>query len=133
MTTGELIRKCRKAAGMTQKELGARSGIAEPTIRKYESNRLNPKIETIQKIANALGVEVDYLTGRTHDPHTRMATQEDIDRYFGDASYATKDGVGILSRPDGALMHYYNLLNDEGQAVAVDRVKELSEIARYKK
>ena len=61
MTTGELIRKYRKEAGLTQKELGARSGIAEPTIRKYESNRLKPKIETIRKIANALGVSSSQL------------------------------------------------------------------------
>lgn len=62
MTTGELIRKCRKEAGLTQKELGERAGIAEPTIRKYESNRLNPKIETLQKIADALKVNVSELT-----------------------------------------------------------------------
>lgn len=61
MTTGELIRKYRKEAGLTQKELGSRSGIAEPTIRKYESNRLKPKIETIRKIANALGVSAIQL------------------------------------------------------------------------
>ena len=62
MTTGELIRKCRKEAGLTQKELGERAGIAEPTIRKYESNRLNPKIETLQKIADALGVTTSELS-----------------------------------------------------------------------
>lgn len=135
MTTGELIRKCRKDAGLTQRELGARSGIAEPTIRKYESNRLNPKIETIQKIASALGVTADYLVGRTNDPHTKLATQEDIDRFFGGASYTTKDGVAVTTTPNAVstLTHYFNLLNDKGQAVAVDRVKELSEIPRYKK
>lgn len=65
MTTGELIRKFRKEAGLTQKELGARSGIAEPTIRKYESNRLNPKIETIQKIASALKVSPAQLSPKS--------------------------------------------------------------------
>lgn len=55
VTTGQLIRNARKHANLTQKELGERAGIAEPTIRKYESDRLNPKPATLKKIANALG------------------------------------------------------------------------------
>lgn len=60
-TIGERIREARKARGMTQRELGERSGIAEPTIRKYESGRLNPKIETLQKLAEALDTPVCAL------------------------------------------------------------------------
>lgn len=58
MTIGERIRAARKKAGFTQKQLGELAKIAEPTIRKYELGKLNPKIETIQKIANALDVPV---------------------------------------------------------------------------
>lgn len=75
MTTGELIRKCRKEAGLTQKELGERAGIAEPTIRKYESNRLNPKIETLQKIADALNVNVSELSDNVQHAHI-LSTKE---------------------------------------------------------
>lgn len=75
MTTGELIRKCRKEAGLTQKELGERAGIAEPTIRKYESNRLNPKIETLQKIADALNVNVSELSDNVQHTHI-LSTKE---------------------------------------------------------
>ena len=38
---GEKIRKVRKAAHLTQKELAKLSGIAEITIRKYERDSLN--------------------------------------------------------------------------------------------
>ena len=48
-TIGEQIRELRKERGLTQKELGERSGIAEPTIRRYELGKLNPKFETVQK------------------------------------------------------------------------------------
>lgn len=61
MTTGEKIRAARKRQGMTQKQLGERSGIAEPTIRKYELGKLNPKRETLAKISRALGVTVLYF------------------------------------------------------------------------
>jgi transcriptional regulator with XRE-family HTH domain len=54
MTLGERIRAVRKERGWTQKQLSERCGIAEPTIRSYESGRLNPKVETLQKITDAL-------------------------------------------------------------------------------
>ena len=55
-TIGAKIRELRKARGLTQKELGEKAGIAEPTIRRYELGKLNPKFETVQKIAKALSV-----------------------------------------------------------------------------
>lgn len=129
----ERVRKARRAANMSQLELAEKTGISVNSIRLCEGGKVQPRIDTITKISAALDVTVDYLYGRTNDPHTRLATQEDIERYFGGASSTTEDGVAITSRPDAALTHYFNLLNDEGQAVAVDRVKELSEIPRYKK
>ncbi len=54
--TGEMIRKYRIEKGLTQKKLGDLCGIADSNIRKYESGRQNPKFETLQKIAIALGV-----------------------------------------------------------------------------
>lgn len=68
-TTGENIRYLRLKKGMTQKELGEKSGIAAPNIRKYETNRQNPKLETLEKIALALGVSYVSLLGSTEN-HT---------------------------------------------------------------
>lgn len=63
MTAGERIRQNRLNKKMTQKELGEKAGIAEPTIRRYELGKLNPKFETLQKIATALSIPVtDLLT-----------------------------------------------------------------------
>lgn len=63
MTLSERIRKIRIMRGLTQREVGERAHIAEPTIRKYESGRLNPKYETMEKIAAALDVPVLALMG----------------------------------------------------------------------
>ena len=63
MTVGERIRQNRLNKKMTQKELGEKAGIAEPTIRRYELGKLNPKFETLQKIADALDVGIDKLKG----------------------------------------------------------------------
>lgn len=61
MSIGTRIRETRKARGLTQKALGDQAGIAEPTIRKYESDRLHPKYETLEKLAAPLQVTADYL------------------------------------------------------------------------
>lgn len=65
MGTGDLIRTTRKARNLTQKQLGELSGIAEPTIRRYELGKLNPKYETLQRIAKALGISVLQLIPAT--------------------------------------------------------------------
>ena len=61
MTIAERIRKARKEAGLTQKQLGDRMGVSDASITQYESGKRNPKVETLQRIAKALGVGVDVL------------------------------------------------------------------------
>lgn len=61
MTVGENIKRIRKERGFTQKKLGELCGINEANIRKYENDRQNPKIETINKIASALHVPINQI------------------------------------------------------------------------
>lgn len=63
MSIGENIKRIRKERKLTQKSLGEKCGILETTIRKYELNLLNPKKETVEKIANALEVSPNKLYG----------------------------------------------------------------------
>ena len=63
VTTGQRIKAARKRAGLTQKELGAKLGVAYQTLAQWENYLRNPKIETIQRIADALGVSLQYILG----------------------------------------------------------------------
>lgn len=63
MTIGERIRSYRKAAGLTQKQLGDLSGTSETTIKQYEAGKRQPRIEQLQKIAPFLKVSVADLLG----------------------------------------------------------------------
>ena len=56
MTTGENIKKYRKKAHLTQKELAAKCGLAAITIQQYERGAREPHLETVIKISKALGV-----------------------------------------------------------------------------
>ena len=63
MTVGENIKRIRKQKRLTQKQLGelCNPSISAATIRKYELNILNPKLETLQKISTALDVSITDL------------------------------------------------------------------------
>ncbi len=63
MAVNENIKRLRKERGLTQKKLSELCGIAEPTIRRYEAGTLNPKIETVEKLASALGTTAVDLMG----------------------------------------------------------------------
>ena len=109
MATGELIRKYRKAAGLTQKELGERSGIAEPTIRKYESNRLRPKIETLQKIASALDVNwLDLFYAETEEQMQEARTVQ-LYNYVGLSTKEAKE----LSRDESKKEKLFQVIQDD--------------------
>lgn len=46
----------RKKAGLTQKELSSRTGIAQGDISKLENGNGNPSIKTLQKLAEAMNM-----------------------------------------------------------------------------
>jgi len=64
-TIGKNIKKYRLKKGISQDKLSKLAGVALYTVTKIESGAtLDPRIETVQKIANALSVGVDDLLKR---------------------------------------------------------------------
>ena len=48
----------RKNAGLTQKDLAAKTGIAQADISKLESGRGNPSLRTLQRLADGMGMKL---------------------------------------------------------------------------
>ena len=61
MRSGELIRKYRKAKGLTQAELADACGLTDSAIRNYELCNRTPGVEQIESIASALGISPESL------------------------------------------------------------------------
>ena len=59
---GEKIRKLRKAAGLSQRQLAENLGISIKSIQRYEKNE-NPDSVGLEKLADYFGVSSDYLLG----------------------------------------------------------------------
>lgn len=61
MTVGQVIRQMREARGWSQAKLGVLSGNGPSGISQIETGRRNPSAATLERISEALGVEVGDL------------------------------------------------------------------------
>jgi transcriptional regulator with XRE-family HTH domain len=65
MTFGERILSLRKKNKWSQDELAKKIGTSAPIVGRYERNEIKPSIEVAKKLADELGVTIDYLIGGT--------------------------------------------------------------------
>lgn len=68
MDIGERIKRVRKEKNMTQKQLADKLHISYVNVSQLENGHRSPSVETINKLAGALGVSAAYLAGMTDDP-----------------------------------------------------------------
>ena len=61
----ERIRQVRTMRGITQEQLAEMADISRVMIGRYETTDQLPALDTLIRIADALGVSTDYLLGRT--------------------------------------------------------------------
>lgn len=115
---GDLIKREREAAGLTQEQLGEKIGVTGVTIMRYEKNQREPRLEQLRKIAVALDVTVsDFVDGDYWE------TLPDSEKQAAFSDNPQKE----------LLLTAFGQLNSEGQNKAVERVEELTEIPKYKK
>jgi DNA-binding XRE family transcriptional regulator len=51
--------RLRKMQGLSQSEVARRAGLKQPAIARLESGAVRPTLDTIQRVARALGREVE--------------------------------------------------------------------------
>lgn len=123
MTVGENIKRIRKKKGLTQRRLGELCGINEANIRKYESGKQNPKIETLARIASALNVDTYDLIEIPFKPFTNS----DDFQPHPDKNKILND-VYLMD-----LLDAFNELNLNGKQCAVSQVQLVASIPEYQK
>ena len=70
MTIGDVIKEFRKLNELSLEEFGKLAGLSKSYVSMLENNKdprgnpVNPSLETIDKIASAIGVDVDALVGQ---------------------------------------------------------------------
>lgn len=63
MTRGESMKRARRRAGLTLRQLEERSGIRAGTISRLEQDKQEGMLSTVSTLAAALGLSVDEYTG----------------------------------------------------------------------
>lgn len=66
---GNRLYLLRKAAGLSQLELGNLFGISHHTVSSYEKDKSDPSDNLKVKLAEYFGVSVDYLVGMSDEPY----------------------------------------------------------------
>jgi transcriptional regulator with XRE-family HTH domain len=82
----------RNIIGLTQEEVANKIGVARSTYGNYESGKREPDFKTTQKIADLFEVTVDYLLGRSDDPHTYLKSAE-LDEHRGKSAKITVESI----------------------------------------
>lgn len=66
---GNRLRYLRTSKGLMQEELAEVIKTTNATISKYENGRIEPNLETLQRLADFFDVSIDYLLCKTNVRH----------------------------------------------------------------
>ncbi len=55
------VQRLRRDRGLSQEELGARARVHQTYLSQVESAKRNPSIDVIERLADALGVDISAL------------------------------------------------------------------------
>ena len=90
---GARIREIRLGMRQTQTALARAAELAPPSISRFESGVNQPTASTLGRIARALDVSTDYLTGLTDDP-TGATERSDAVRHVNVLEVEAAAGTG---------------------------------------
>ena len=105
MTIGESLRRRRLDAGISQRELAARSGVPQPNIAAYERGRRTPATRTLELLDDTLNVPTLGRLRAARDAiiHAAGARKLSDVRVFGSVARGEArhgSDVDLLVRPD---------------------------------
>lgn len=63
------LKQLREDAGLSQSKIGQLVGVPQSSIYRYEQGQSTPSSKTFRWYADYFDVSLDYLIGRTDDPH----------------------------------------------------------------
>lgn len=97
---GERIRELRKRANLTQAELAERINAHPVTIAKYETGKHQPSVEALERLADALGVSTEVITGRADKPEEQDEAWAIRERLRRDPNYRILFKAAETAKPE---------------------------------
>lgn len=136
MTTGQRIKAIRKQVGLTQAELAQKLNVPFQSISQWERDIRKPKKETLANIAKELGVDPIELSDDLFDSVFLDALRKasGFDETFREAFLNGSVSLAVLhGENDAMLMYFYDMLNESGEAAAVQLLCDLTTKKEYLK
>lgn len=80
------VRALRERAALTQQALARAAGTSQPTIAAYEAGRKSPTVQTLQRLAGAVGLRatIAYTAPLTREERRSLALHHAIARRLTD-------------------------------------------------
>lgn len=108
--------------GITVSALGVELGLGKNSITRWDENK--PSVDRVQKVADYFGVSVDYLLGRTDDPHP-VTSNDDVKKAI-DEYVKNKGKQSTVIRYNGKEQTYETLdITDEEWEIAQATIEAL--------
>lgn len=104
------IKNARLTVGITQAELARRLGVTPQAISQYERGEKKPKIETIKKIEDALGVswfQLSHLDDLVATSEERVLDKEEVYQSIA-VDYTTAELFVMASEPEASRVAFLN-------------------------
>jgi len=99
---GKKIAEIRKSQKLSQSALGKLVGTSGDVIGRYERGVITPSIEAVIKIAQELGVSIDYLVGKT----STLLDEKTLERFEKIGSMPSEEKNTILRVVDALIRDY---------------------------
>lgn len=97
---GKRLRILRDRRGDSQDRIAKSIGISRASYSHYETNRVEPDLEIIRLLSDYHDVSIDYLLGKTDQPHVpddqkKAALIEEMARKYPDAEIMFDNLAGM--------------------------------------
>lgn len=133
---GTRIRELRKQKKMTQQALATAANIAVNSVRLYESGKVSPTVDALEKIAAALGctiTDLDYSIIEAEISEARAKDKAFLLNFIKKSDEFNLVSLNEIN--DTLIMDWieieYKSLNRSGKIEALKRVQELTLIEKY--
>ncbi len=91
MNLGNVLAKLRKEKGLNQRDFAESLGVSNGTVAMWETNKRQPDLEMLVKIARYYCVSIDYL--------------------LGNDQFSEKDSTSPIPTEDSKLLKYFHKIN----------------------
>ena len=129
MNFSERLKALRKEFNLTQEALAEKLNITKANVSKYETERVEPNIESLKFLAEFFDVSTDYLLGRTDErkssapakPELSKKDKQDIDEYLKDLENSV-EGLMFDGQP----------ISDEDKHLLLEQIERTAELIKLR-